>query len=245
MLDDLRINFAISQRGSSAGVNHLGFQVDDEAELEEVHGRLEGAEGTILAEKDVSCCYARSDKYWITDPQGVAWETFRSLGTVPFYGDADAAAEPGKDARRAPQAAVATAALPKIASKSCCAPAAETVGGSALLGAARPWSCNSNPAKRDFWISRATPQPRSVHHHACSYHPLLAFTTLHHQQHHRHLDQHPDHGGQRCARLEAEQADRGGDRELEEIGGADQGRRAGNVVLFAQRAIEPDRPTPN
>ena len=131
MLDDPRINFAISQRGSSAGVNHLGLQVDDEAELEEVHGRLEGAEGTILAEKDVSCCYARSDKYWITDPQGVAWETFRSLGTVPFYGDADAAAEPGKDACCAPQAAVATAALPKVASKSCCAPAAETVGGSA------------------------------------------------------------------------------------------------------------------
>jgi catechol 2,3-dioxygenase-like lactoylglutathione lyase family enzyme len=93
MLDDPRINFAISARGSAAGVNHLGFQVDDASELEEIHGRLQGA-GAVTEEKNVSCCYARSDKYWVTDPAGVAWESFHSLGSVPLYhGDTNAADE--------------------------------------------------------------------------------------------------------------------------------------------------------
>ena len=86
MLDDPRVNFAISQRGSTAGVNHLGFQVDDAAELAQMHSRLAAADAAVVEEKDVSCCYARSDNYWITDPAGVAWETFHSLGTVPVYG---------------------------------------------------------------------------------------------------------------------------------------------------------------
>ena len=92
MLDDPRVNFAISQRSEASGVNHLGFQVDEPAELEEIHGRLKKAGGAIEAESGVACCYARSDKYWITDPAGVAWESFRSLGTVPFYGRAPATA---------------------------------------------------------------------------------------------------------------------------------------------------------
>ncbi len=85
MLDDPRVNFAISQRGGPAGINHLGFQVEDAAELEEMHARLQAADAAVIEEKDASCCYARSDKYWVTDPAGVAWESFRSLGTVPFY----------------------------------------------------------------------------------------------------------------------------------------------------------------
>src|SRR5205085_1825789 len=85
MLDDPRVNFAISVRGSAVGVNHLGLQVDDAAELAQMHSRLAAADGSVVKEKDVACCYARSDKYWITDPAGVAWETFHSLGTVPFY----------------------------------------------------------------------------------------------------------------------------------------------------------------
>jgi len=85
MLEDPRVNFAISQRGGRTGINHLGFQVDEPAELEEIHGRLAAADAGVTAEKDVSCCYARSDKYWTTDPAGVPWESFRSLGTVPFY----------------------------------------------------------------------------------------------------------------------------------------------------------------
>src|SRR6478609_10386744 len=73
MLEDPRVNFAISQRGGSTGINHLGFQVDDAAELSEIHTRLQAAGSGVTAESDVSCCYARSDKYWVTDPAGVAW----------------------------------------------------------------------------------------------------------------------------------------------------------------------------
>ena len=87
MLDDPRVNFAISRRGGTIGINHLGFQVDDAAELDEMHSRVQAADADILEEKNVSCCYARSDKYWTTDPAGVPWESFQSLGTIPFYGD--------------------------------------------------------------------------------------------------------------------------------------------------------------
>jgi lactoylglutathione lyase len=93
MLEDPRVNFAISHRGGAAGVNHLGFQVEDASELAQMHSRLTAADAGVVEEKDVSCCYARSDKYWVTDPAGVAWETFNSLGTVPFYSDKDACGE--------------------------------------------------------------------------------------------------------------------------------------------------------
>ena len=86
MLDDPRVNFAISQRGRSLGVNHLGIQAESDEELEAIHAKLRDADAEVVAEKGVHCCYATSDKYWVTDPQGVAWESFRSLGAVPFYG---------------------------------------------------------------------------------------------------------------------------------------------------------------
>ena len=86
MLDDPRINFAISKRGQKPGVNHLGLQVDSDEELQFIHSCLEKADGEIVAEEGVACCYAKSDKYWITDPQGIAWESFRSLGEVPLFG---------------------------------------------------------------------------------------------------------------------------------------------------------------
>ncbi|MGZ5042557.1 MAG: ArsI/CadI family heavy metal resistance metalloenzyme [Usitatibacter sp.] len=85
MLEDPRVNFAISHRDGAAGINHLGFQVDQPSELEDIHARLQAADAGVTAEKNVSCCYARSDKYWTTDPSGIAWESFQSLGTVPFY----------------------------------------------------------------------------------------------------------------------------------------------------------------
>ena len=88
MLDDPRINFAISKRGQKPGINHLGLQVESDEELRVIHSRLEKAEGEIVAEEGVACCYAKSDKYWITDPQGIAWESFRSLGEVPIFGGA-------------------------------------------------------------------------------------------------------------------------------------------------------------
>ena len=93
MLEDPRINFAISHRGQAPGVNHLGLQAEDDAELESIHANLQKADTAVLPEKAVNCCYAKSDKYWVTDPQGIAWESFRSLGTIPLYGAGDS--EPG------------------------------------------------------------------------------------------------------------------------------------------------------
>ena len=87
MLDEPRVNFAISQRGRQLGVNHLGFQVESDAELQAMRGQLEAADAGVLEQKDAACCYARSDKYWVTDPQGVAWETFHTLDSVPVYGE--------------------------------------------------------------------------------------------------------------------------------------------------------------
>jgi len=87
MLDDPRVNFAISQRGAAAGVNHLGVQVESEGELEAVHEHLLAAGRGVTVEKAANCCYAHSDKYWVTDPAGVAWETFHTLGSIPVYGE--------------------------------------------------------------------------------------------------------------------------------------------------------------
>ena len=121
MLEDPRVNFAISQRGVSAGVNHLGFQVDDAAELGEIHGRLQAADAGITEEKNVSCCYARSDKYWVTDPAGVAWESFHSLGTVPFFDGQAQEDEKGGCCTPNAKAKGAVAALESTkAGKACC-----------------------------------------------------------------------------------------------------------------------------
>jgi lactoylglutathione lyase len=90
MLEDPRVNFAISQRGGKAGVNHLGLQTDSDAELEVLHAQLQQAEVATQAEKDIGCCYARSNKYWVTDPTGIAWETFHTLGTIPTFGAPEA-----------------------------------------------------------------------------------------------------------------------------------------------------------
>jgi catechol 2,3-dioxygenase-like lactoylglutathione lyase family enzyme len=90
MLEDPRVNFAISQRGASVGINHLGFQVDSDAELEALHTQLESADRAVLAEQGANCCYAKSNKYWVTDPAGIAWESFHSLGSVPMFGAEEA-----------------------------------------------------------------------------------------------------------------------------------------------------------
>lgn len=85
MLEDPRINFAISQRGRPAGVDHLGLQVDDASELDSIGQRLNAADAIALAEKATVCCYARSDKFWAEDPQGVRWESFHSHGEATTY----------------------------------------------------------------------------------------------------------------------------------------------------------------
>ena len=86
MLEDPRVNFAISHRSDKAGVNHLGLQAENGAELEDIGSRLAQAEVATTAQKGASCCYAKSDKYWTVDPQGVAWESFHTLDSVPTYG---------------------------------------------------------------------------------------------------------------------------------------------------------------
>ena len=86
MLEDPRVNFAISTRGGKTGVDHLGIQAENGAELEDLGSRLAQADVAITAQKGASCCYAKSDKYWTLDPQGIAWESFHTLDSVPMYG---------------------------------------------------------------------------------------------------------------------------------------------------------------
>jgi hypothetical protein len=106
MLDDPRVNFAISTRGREAGLDHLGIQAENGEELEEIGARLVQADVSVLPQKDATCCYAKSDKYWTLDPQGIAWESFHTLDSVPVY---------GSDTRE-------KSAQPK-AKAACCAPA--------------------------------------------------------------------------------------------------------------------------
>jgi hypothetical protein len=87
MLEDPRVNFAVSKRGAKTGIDHLGIQAESESELEAIGSQLAQADVSTLEQKGASCCYAKSDKYWTIDPQGIAWESFHSLGTVPVYGD--------------------------------------------------------------------------------------------------------------------------------------------------------------
>lgn len=86
MLEDPRVNFAISQRARPTGVDHLGIQVEDRAELAEVYERLKRAEGPVIEEGETTCCYAQSEKSWIHDPQGIEWETFLTTGESTDYG---------------------------------------------------------------------------------------------------------------------------------------------------------------
>jgi hypothetical protein len=88
MLDDPRVNFAISTHGGQAGLDHLGIQVDGAGELHEVYGRLQKAEQPVLEEGETICCYAKSEKSWIADPQGVRWETFLTSGGSTVYATA-------------------------------------------------------------------------------------------------------------------------------------------------------------
>ena len=90
MLEDPRVNFAIAARGIKIGIDHLGIQVEDEAELQEVYARLKQADAPVLEQGRVTCCYAESEKSWISDPQGIAWETFLTHGESTVYGGATA-----------------------------------------------------------------------------------------------------------------------------------------------------------
>jgi predicted enzyme related to lactoylglutathione lyase len=86
MLDDPRVNFAISTRGRQAGLDHLGIQVEGQDELRDVYARLQKAGGEIIEEGHTTCCYAKSEKAWIDDPAGISWETFLTSGESTDYG---------------------------------------------------------------------------------------------------------------------------------------------------------------
>ena len=113
MLDDPRVNFAISQRDGKPGVRHLGIQVEDRGELAEVYERLQRAEGPVIEEGETTCCYAHSEKSWIDDPQGVQWETFLTTGESTEYGTDEIRSVQEKRQSDAPCCA-----------PTCCAPAA-------------------------------------------------------------------------------------------------------------------------
>lgn len=110
MLEDPRLNFAISEREDTKGIQHLGIQAETEAELAEVYERLSRAEAPIVEEKAATCCYAKSDKKWVNDPQGIAWETFLTHGESTVYG-------------------TERPALPVKEAANCCAPKAAATGG--------------------------------------------------------------------------------------------------------------------
>lgn len=118
MLDDPKVNFAISQKdGAAKGVEHLGVQVDNEGELAAVYGRLQAAGGPVLEEGATTCCYAKSEKSWIADPDGVVWEAFHTTGRSTSYGDS-----PDIAALASANAADNACCAPKVAAPatSCC-----------------------------------------------------------------------------------------------------------------------------
>jgi catechol-2,3-dioxygenase len=94
-LADPAVNFAISAHGVRTGLDHVGIQADSDNELQSIQARLQQAGIGGREQKDATCCYARSDKYWTEDPQGIAWETFHTLDSIPTFGTASA----GKSAR--------------------------------------------------------------------------------------------------------------------------------------------------
>ena len=91
MLDNPRVNFAISNTGREPGIDHLGIQVESEDDLAELGHRLDAAGGTVIPEDAAVCCYAKSDKLWTEDPQGTRWETFHTTGEATTYHAGDAA----------------------------------------------------------------------------------------------------------------------------------------------------------
>jgi catechol 2,3-dioxygenase-like lactoylglutathione lyase family enzyme len=116
MLDDPRVNFAISARGRRAGLDHLGIQVEDPDELQQVYARLRNAGGNVIEQGQTACCYAKSEKSWIDDPAGIAWETFLTTGESINYGDGTGE----NDAR-----------IAREKQSSCCAPEAKPASATA------------------------------------------------------------------------------------------------------------------
>ena len=129
MLDDPPVNFAISTRGESAGIDHLGIQTDNEQELLELKQRAQSADMALLDEGATTCCYAHSEKHWVTDPQGIAWEHFHTLGNIPVFNEADmpvaagACCAPAQGTTKSESTCCAPAVAATKEATSCCATA--------------------------------------------------------------------------------------------------------------------------
>ena len=128
MLDDPKVNFAISSRGAAEGLDHLGIQVETADELAEIYGRLRQADRPVLEEGATTCCYAQSEKSWIADPQGLSWETFLTTGESTVYGDSadlgpirTAARPTGRTTARTPSEACCAPQTPQTPKGACCA----------------------------------------------------------------------------------------------------------------------------
>ena len=119
MLEDPRVNFAISTHRQPVGVNHLGLQVESNEELRGMRAQLQAADARLIEEDKQPCCYARSDKYWVTDPTGIAWETFHTLGRIPVYGKDTAVFNHG-------ESVVPASSQTEAAQARCCGPTAST-----------------------------------------------------------------------------------------------------------------------
>lgn len=102
MLEDPRVNFAISTRAATKGVDHLGLQVDDEGELTELRSRLEAADMSVVEEGTGVCCYAKSDKTWVEDPNGIPWEAYRTMEDAQIFSSAAPADDTGSACCAAP-----------------------------------------------------------------------------------------------------------------------------------------------
>ena len=122
MVEDPRVNFAISKRGAKAGLDHLGLQVESEEELAGLRGQVERAHIAALDQTGAACCYAKSDKYWTTDPQGIAWETFHTLDAIPVFGEDNRTVQPAtaEAACCAPASKLSRIQVKAAAGGSCC-----------------------------------------------------------------------------------------------------------------------------
>lgn len=121
MLDDPRVNFAISDRSAMHGVDHLGIQVDSRDELDELAGRLKAAGSQTRDQEATSCCYAKSDKSWVNDPTGLRWETFYTFGEATSYGEDEPGARTVADAVPGKAASCgAPAAAKSVSIAACC-----------------------------------------------------------------------------------------------------------------------------
>jgi hypothetical protein len=120
MLEDPRVNFAISTRGSQPGIDHLGFQTDTEEELATLKSRAQAADMTLLDEGETTCCYARSEKYWVTDPQGIAWEQFHTLDSIPVFSEGSRASSGSPSCCTTPELRAKPEGVPAKATSSCC-----------------------------------------------------------------------------------------------------------------------------